>query len=141
MTRVVVDANVIVKCFLPEELSEAAARVLGSGMELWAPELVWAEVGNILWKKWRKGELSEHEAQSLSTVIVQLPVRIGTTRLLFAAAAALARRFDRSFYDSLYLAHAAHLGCLFVTADRRLFNALQGTELSASLLWVEDLPA
>jgi predicted nucleic acid-binding protein len=140
LTRVVVDANVIVKCFLPEELSDAASRVLGSDLELWAPELAWAEVGNVLWKKWRKGELSEQEAQSLSTTIVQLPVRVGATRLLFEAAASLARRYDRSFYDSLYLAQAAHLGCPFVSADRRLFNALQGTELAASLLWVEDLP-
>jgi predicted nucleic acid-binding protein len=69
---------------------------------------------------------------------LQLPIRVGATPVLLAAAASLSRRFSRSFYDSLYLALAAHLGCPLVTADRRLFNALQETELRASLLWVED---
>ena len=138
MTRVVVDANVVVKWLLPEDLSEAAARLLRPGHELWAPDLVWAEAGNIFWKKWRRGELSEEDAQSLSSTVLQLPVSIGSTPLLFAAAADLSRRFSRSFYDSLYLAHAAHLGCPLVTADRRLYNALQGTKAAASLVWIED---
>jgi hypothetical protein len=52
LTRVVVDANVVVKWLLPEDLSHAAARLLAPGYELWAPDLVWAEVGYIFWKKW-----------------------------------------------------------------------------------------
>jgi predicted nucleic acid-binding protein len=140
LTRIVVDANVVVKWVLPEDLSDAAARLLGSGHELWAPDLVWAEVGNIFWKKWRRGEVSGEDAQSLGSTVLRLPVRVGSTPLLFAAAADLSRRFSRSFYDCLYLAQAAHLGCPMVTADRRLFNALQRTEIAASLLWIEDAP-
>ena len=45
MTRFAVDANVVVKWVTPEEHSESAARLLSEGLELWAPDLVWAESG------------------------------------------------------------------------------------------------
>ena len=59
---------------------------------------------------------------------------------LFEPAYLLAAEFGRTVYDSLYLALALLATCPMVTADRRLVNALQGTSLAASILWVEDVP-
>ena len=57
MSRLVVDASVAVKWFLPEAQSDAARALLGSGHDLIAPELVYAELGIALVKRVRKGEI------------------------------------------------------------------------------------
>ena len=36
-----------------------------------------------------------------------------------------ALQFNRTFYDSTYLALAEHLGCEFWTADGRFYNAVK----------------
>ncbi len=51
----------------------------------------------------------------------------------------VAHRFDRSFYDGLYMALANREDCPLVTADRKLYNALSGGDLDEYLVWVEDL--
>jgi predicted nucleic acid-binding protein len=43
---------------------------------------------------------------------------------LLKSAFGIATAFDRTVYDSLYLALAIHLNVHFVTADERLANAL-----------------
>ena len=44
----------------------------------------------------------------------------------------------RTSYDSIYLALADSLSTKVVTADRRLYNALQGGPYARLILWVED---
>jgi predicted nucleic acid-binding protein len=51
---VVVDASVAIKWYLPEIHSEDALRLIDEERELLVPDLVWSEVGNILWKKWQR---------------------------------------------------------------------------------------
>ena len=67
----------------------------------------------------------------------KLPLRIHPAEEIAGAAWSLASGFDRSFYDSLYLALAASQSCSMVTADRRLWNAV-GSALPF-LVWIEDL--
>lgn len=45
---------------------------------------------------------------------------------------------ERSVYDCLYLALAEREGCRFVTADRRLFNAVRESPIGRVLHWVGD---
>lgn len=52
----------------------------------------------------------------------------------------IAQAWERSFYDSLYLALSAALDCPLVTADRKLYNALQGRSSGLDLVWVADIP-
>jgi len=54
-------------------------------------------------------------------------------------AVAIALRRGCSVYDSLYLALADKIDGRLVTADRRLVNALTGTEAAGRLVWIEDL--
>jgi predicted nucleic acid-binding protein len=49
MSKLVVDASVAAKWLVTEPLSDKALDVLGSSDELYAPDLLLAEVGNILW--------------------------------------------------------------------------------------------
>jgi predicted nucleic acid-binding protein len=140
LTRFAVDANVVVKWVTPEEHSESAARLLSEGLELWAPDLVWAESGNILWKKWWREEVAEERVPVLLQALQSFPLNILPSEKLVDAAWEIARDFRRSFYDSLYLALAIYQECPLVTADRRLYNAVGGASSRLPILWIEDIP-
>lgn len=139
MTQFVVDASVVVKWFLLEDYTESARSLLDEGFTLYAPDLVRAEVGNVMWKRWRRGDIPDEGAEEALRHLSRLPLRIRTSEPLMESAWDVARRFDRSFYDGLYVALARSLDCQLVTADRRLYNALGASDISESLLWVEDL--
>ncbi len=57
--KLVVDASVAAKWLLTEALSPKAVGLVQPDNELVVPDLFWAEVGNILWKKVRAGELAD----------------------------------------------------------------------------------
>ncbi|MGH3144193.1 MAG: type II toxin-antitoxin system VapC family toxin [Rubrobacter sp.] len=141
MTRFVVDASVVVKWFLPEEHTESALRLLNEGFDLSSPDLVRAEVGNVMWKRWRRGEISAEEAGETLRHFGRLPLRIQTSGILMETAWSVARRFDRSFYDGVYVALAERVGYPLVTADRKLYNALRESDLAEPLVWVEEIDA
>jgi predicted nucleic acid-binding protein len=138
VTRFVVDASVAIKWFLPETHSADALRLLRSEYTLLAPDLLWAEVGNILWKRWRRNEVSQDTAYAILQDLRRLPIQIRPCDELAGTAWSIATLRDRSFYDSLYLALGTQEACPMVTADGKLFNALGGP--SSGLLWVEDIP-
>lgn len=69
MASLVIDSSVVVKWFVPEHGSEMADRVLGryakGRVSLLAPDLLFAEIGNIIWKKRRIKELDPEDADSV----------------------------------------------------------------------------
>jgi predicted nucleic acid-binding protein len=140
LSRVVVDASVAIKWFVPEIYADAARRLLREGMTLLAPDLIWAEVANGLWRKWRDRELSAEAVQKILTDFRRFPLHIHSGESLYDVAWPVAQGSGRTFYDSLYLALAMSSGCLLVTADLRLFNALKDTLWGRHCLWVEDVP-
>jgi len=74
VTRFVVAASVAVKWFIPEELSADARMFLAAEYELLAPDLLWAELGNVLWKKHRRGELDQRTASRLFGDFSRVPI-------------------------------------------------------------------
>lgn len=140
MSRFVVDASVAVKWLLPEIHSEDAERLLEKGVELSAPDLIRAEVGNIVWKRWRRGEIPLERARFVFQVFQGYPLDILSSETLMDEAWEIAQSLNRSFYDSLYLALAFYQECPMVTADRRLYNAIKGGSSDLPILWVEDVP-
>lgn len=139
MKEIVVDACVAIKWFVPEVHAIAAARLLNMNLKLLVPDLVFAEVGNILWKKWRTKELTIGEATEILNDFKRLPFESYESEPLLEGAWEIATEYQRTLYDSLYLALAQTKGCLLVTADRAFYNALSTTDLSSLLLWVEDI--
>ncbi|HSN78105.1 MAG TPA: type II toxin-antitoxin system VapC family toxin [Anaerolineae bacterium] len=139
LSRVVVDASVAIKWFVPEVHAEAACRLLQEGMTLLAPDLIWAEVANALWRKWREKELSAETVQEILTDFRRFPLHIQSGESLYDVAWRVAQGSGRTFYDSLFLALAMSTGCPLVTADLRFFNALRDTPWGRHCLWVENL--
>ncbi len=139
MTRIVVDASVAVKWFLPEELSTEARQLLTPEYELLAPDLLWAEFGNALWKKHRRHELDQRTATSLLQDFSRVPIGYHASRQWSAPALELAIRHGVTVYDALYLALAVGSGCRVMTADRRLQDACRGGTLRRLVGWVQDI--
>jgi predicted nucleic acid-binding protein len=140
MTPHVVDASVVIKWFVDEVHAESAQRLQEDQYELFAPDLLWPECGNILWKKVRRGELTLDEARLIWGGLEQQPISAFQSRLVLDLASEVAFDTNRTVYDSCYLALAMLIGCQLVTADQKLFNALQGGSYATHVCWVTNLP-
>jgi predicted nucleic acid-binding protein len=138
VTRVVVDASVAVKWFIPEELSADARILLAAEYELLAPDLLWAELGNVLWKKHRRRELDQGTASRLLRDFSRVPIEFHPAEPWTEAALGLAIRYGITVYDGLYLAVAAGHGCRLVTADGRLHEACRVGALHSLVAWVGE---
>jgi predicted nucleic acid-binding protein len=124
MKPVVVDASVAAKWFLPEPDASAALRLLDGRHRLVAPDLIRAEIGNIVWKLHARGVLNANEASDMIEHFLSMPLEIHDSTYLLAPALQIAITTNRTVYDSLYLALAVELNGVVVTADERWTNAL-----------------
>lgn len=136
MSLYVVDANVAAKWFVPERLSEEAVRLLADDHELATPDLLWPEIGSILWKKARAGEITPPEASRIVRALDRCPLVVFPSRLVLEAAFEIALRTGRSVYDSVYLALAVALDCRLATADERLVHGLDDVPLARHIVWI-----
>lgn len=125
MSVLVVDASVVVKWFVPEIHSDAARRLLALPHEYVAPDLLFAETANTIWKKIRRKELTAEEGQQLVADIGRIAVEAVSCRALAEDAHVLANATGRTVYDSMYVALAVRLGTRSITADDRLEAALR----------------
>jgi len=140
VTRVVVDASLAVKWFIPEELSADARMFLAAEYELLAPDLLWAELGNALWKKHRRRELDPRTARRLLRDFSRIPIEYHASQRWTETALELAIQHGVTVYDGLYLALATGSGCRLVTADRRLHEACREGPLRRFVEWVRGIP-
>lgn len=137
--QLVIDASVAVKWFLPEAHAETALRIVNSDVSLMAPDLIWAELGNVLWKKWRQGRLDVKEVQALLDDFARAPLEIHPSGTLNKDAWLVAHSTGRGFYDSLYVALAMRTSSVLITADERLHNALKGSGWARYCIWLGDV--
>jgi predicted nucleic acid-binding protein len=135
----VVDASLALKWYLPEVHHEAALRLLAPDVRLHAPDLLHAEVGNILWKKVRRREITDAQARLIRGGFAAVPLATHPMASLLEGALDIALATEQSVYDGMYVALAVALGAPLVTADRRLVEALRRTPLAAHVVWVEDV--
>lgn len=114
----VIDANVAVKLAVSEPDSHLADPLLDQALV--APDLIYPEIANILWKKFRLGEIGRATAAEAMATLLDVGIRPVPTAELLPLALDLAIGLDHPAYDLFYVALARRQGIRFVTADRRL---------------------
>jgi predicted nucleic acid-binding protein len=126
MTLLVIDASVVIKWFLMEPLAEAALRLLDVERTFLAPDHLFAETTNVVWKKVRRNEFSADYGRRVISEIGLTAVAITTIscRELARDAFNIAAVHGRSIYDAMYVALAMQRKTRLITADTRLYNAL-----------------
>ena len=131
MKRYVFDTSALLRLYVAdgplvpgaEEALDAAWR--GDAV-LHVPELLFAEVAQVLLKKQRAALLSNEEAQAILTEVLRLPLQVTGHRVLVVQAVALAEARKLTVYDALFLALAQQHAAELLTADELLGRAIAG---------------
>ncbi|MEH2420929.1 MAG: type II toxin-antitoxin system VapC family toxin [Nostoc sp.] len=139
MSQYVLDASIAIKWFIPEVYSDAARRLVASNHTFLVPDFFFPEVGNVLWKRVRRGEDTAENARQTLTDLNAVPVEVYLSQPLMPLALDIAFQTDRAVYDSLYLALAITQQCQMVTADEKFYNALRTSAYISNILWVENI--
>jgi len=138
--NLVIDASVLIKFYVPEILSDRAERLLAKvgnkDIDLLAPDLIYPEAGNILWKKQRLKELTHSEAEEITDAILSLPLMIEASKSLLPLAVDIAIACGITVYDASYLSLAKVYETTLITADRKLVDILAKTDLKVSVIWL-----
>ena len=127
--RLTVDASVVIKWSVPEELTDNARLLRAHRLELHAPDLLLAEFANVCWKKFRRGQLPEITEHLDSIGRLSDDITLHSLGALILRAAGISLALDHPVYDCLYLACAEETGSPFVTADQRLANKVGASAL------------
>ncbi len=125
--RLVLDASVAVKWFVPEILSREARAILprlqSGDLQLSAPESIVAEFGHALRKHAVAGRLEANQCQGFVRDFLGLSIERTAIAPLAEVAMGLATSHMATFYDALYLALAQREDLRVLTADERMVNA------------------
>lgn len=136
--RYVVDASVAIKWYVPEIYEQEATRLLKGRHQLHVPELILPEIGNILWKKVGRSEISQADGERIVAAVAKKRWTIHPHKNTLKAAFTGAEATGQTVYDWTYLALAISLSCEFVTADERFYKVLGKTVFKTSLKWIGD---
>jgi predicted nucleic acid-binding protein len=127
----VIDASVAAKWCLPAvqetlvaEANELLRRQSDGSVRFVVPDLFWGEMADILWKAVRVERCTRESAESSLVKLKQRQIPTIGCESLVEQAFGIAVTYDRSAYDSFYVALALEIGGQLVTADERLANAL-----------------
>ena len=140
MDILVLDSSVVIKWFVPEPYSTEARYILRAyqtgTLMLFAPDLLYAEIGNIVWKKLRIHDLTADEARAIIKEFQNLTFEITPTADLLDEAYRIAMEQQRTVYDALYIALSVREQCQCVTADEKLVNAVKNAY--PNVIWLAD---
>ena len=120
MSTLVIDASIAIKWVIAEEGTKEALALRNQALA--APDLLIAECANILWKKVRRRELSDQEAQFAARLLARADIDLVAMRPYLEAAVRIALALDHPAYDCVYIALAEAEELQFVTADTGLLR-------------------
>lgn len=142
MKAFVVDASVALKWYLPDEEGVDQALLLldafmRSEITLHAPSLIGWEFVNAMWVAGRTHRIAQDDQDAAVRNFLHLDINRIAAYEMSDSILSIAAEFERSCYDSVYMALSSVMRAPFVTGDKRLFNALK--EKNLSLTWIEHL--
>lgn len=124
---IVLDASVVIK-WLQEEADSEKARVFARkhifGEDvIGVPDLLYYEVANVLR---HKSGLSEEGGLAVMDILASMELQVFNCSLVeLKQVYSLARKHNITVYDALYVHLAKQLHCLFITADRKLYQRVK----------------
>ena len=133
MTRYVLDASVAAKWFLPpldEPWSAEAFELLRAysraEVDFLVPDLFFAEFANIIWKAECYGRCNAKTADAAIDEVVHRAFPSFAAAPLIQPAVQIARAYNRTVYDCVYIALAVETNTQMITADEKLANSSAG---------------
>jgi predicted nucleic acid-binding protein len=119
---IVADASVLADALYDSSDRGERARVAVSGHPIHVPDLIYAEIGNVLR---RRLQSTPQEAVDIAVLaLISAPWTVHAIAPLVARA--LDFRSNTTAYDATYVALAERLGCPFITGDIKLLNGVRG---------------
>lgn len=134
----VVDASVAVKWFVRESLRDQAFDLVTPGISRIAPDLIFSEVGNALWAKMRRGEVSSGQARFAIASLEGFFDQVVRSEDIAVRALEVSTALDHPIYDCFYLACTEHAGGQLVTADARLIKKAQEAGMSEVVIALSE---
>jgi predicted nucleic acid-binding protein len=139
LKRVVLDASVILKWYLPdedqsEEALDLLKRYISDDMEIIAPSLLEYEVIKGLMVARKRTRLSDDAILSAIEGFGNLGIRLLSFSGQYARLIYFCNTYSRSAYDAGYLSVAESEKIPFITADEALYKAVK-----KDLHWVKRL--
>lgn len=133
----VVDVSIAIKWLVAEPGDKLAGALLLNFPATRAPDFVAVEVGNVLWKKVRRAELSVHQAEQALASLPQFFDELFPARRLVGRALQISLEIDHPIYDCLYLACAEENSAKLATVDTRLMNKCANTPFAHYVVFVD----
>ncbi len=130
----IVDASVAAKWVLPEPNSDRADLLRQQANELVAPTLVVAEIGNAIWKRAMRNEISAEDGAAALRAAVNLFSTLVDMAELAEEALKLAASLRHPIYDCFYIALAQRERAELVTADERMATAARKAKIKVRRL-------
>jgi predicted nucleic acid-binding protein len=123
----VVDTSALIRLFVPDgplpdnfvDFMRSVERGVNRAI---APELLVAEVANVINKKRKLRELTGSESVKLLADLLVVPIRLFPHRPIIARAFEMAQENNLTVYDALYLALAEEHGAVIFSADDQLIS-------------------
>jgi predicted nucleic acid-binding protein len=130
----VVDTSALIRLFVPDgprpegfdDFLRGVERGINTAI---APELLAAEAADVVNKKRILGELSKNESNRLLNDLLSLPIRLFAHRPILLRAFDLAREYQLTVYDTLYLALAENHGAFIFSVDRKMLESADNLRL------------
>ena len=129
MTRVVVDASVLLKAYFRDEHGHDAAQELvkfyaRGDYNFIAPSLITYELMNACSIAHRKGRINLDLAKEILEEMLSLEIKKEDVEPLRERILDISSQYNRSAYDASYIALAEAEKCNFITADEKLYRTV-----------------
>jgi len=138
VSRLVVDASVVLKWYFNEPYSDLAIKLAKAGHEIVVPDLIYSQAGAVLWRRVKNGDLKREDAHRVLANLRRLPLVSVPASDLAPAALEISTASARTYNESVYFALALREGAKLVTADRWWFTLLSTGPMRNYLSWVGD---
>ncbi len=124
------------KWLVPEVLTEQSEEILLSDATLIAPDFMPMEVGNVLCRKVRLGELRAARVKDAMIELERVGVRSVVSTPILVDCVPIALKYQQSLFDIVYVKTAQVCNALLVTADERLVRAMEKTPFGSFVAFV-----